>query len=350
MSDVSGKCYYACDDDPSGSIETDTKWAQNNRPVLHLTVEGNPAVTTGNVADAEANAVEGATVTFVSEDGDNVQYQGTTDAEGKFSVKIVQSSRTYTAIAEKDGLKDMKEGITADNMADLSFILTKWIELNEEDANLPAEPTTATVLVDLNREAGYHAVAFPVTLSDTDLKAIFGSDVETFTFEDISGNTAWFKPSKQTEFAAGVPILVKTYAPSQRVVLEAAREVSNISNKVEKSGYSFEATYAPRALAAGEFTLGTENWKPNEESPETPAALSNEIPTVRAYQAVLRAQDPENAPEAVSFVTSDNNPVSIEDMDMENEEVVIYNLQGIRVHNPEPGIYIVNGKKVHIRK
>lgn len=350
MSDVPGKCYYACDDDPSGSIETDTKWSQNNRPVLYLTVEANPAVSTGNVADAEANGVEGATVTFISEDGDNVQYQGTTDAEGKFSVKIIQSSRTYTAIAEKDGLKDMKEGITADNMADLSFILTKWIELNEEDANLPAEPTIATVLVDLNREAGYHAVAFPVTLTDTDLKAVFGSDVETFTFEGMSGNTAWFKPSKQTEFAAGVPILVKTYAPSQRVVLEAVREVSNVANKIDKEGYSFEATYAPRALAAGEFTLSEQNWKPNNESPETPAALSNEIPTVRAYQAVLRAQDPENAPEAISFVTSDNNPVGIEGMDMENEEAVIYNLQGIRVHNPEPGMYIVNGKKVHIRK
>ena len=174
--------------------------------------------------------------------------------------------------------------------------------------------------------------------------------METFTFEGMSGNTAWFKPSTQTEFAAGMPILVKTYAPSQRVVLEAAREVSNVANKIDKDGYSFEATYAPRALAAGEFILSEQNWKPNNESPETPAALSNEIPTVRAYQAVLRAQSPENAPESISFVTSDNNPVGIEDMDMENEEAVIYNLQGIRVHNPEPGMYVVNGKKVHIRK
>lgn len=348
LADVSGKCYYVCED-TSAAFET-KNWDSSYRPVIYLTVEANPAVATGNVADAEANAVEGATVTFVSEDGDNVQYQGTTDAEGKFSVNIVQSSRTYTVTAEKDGLKDMKEGVTADNMADLSFILTKWIELNEEDANLPAESTTATVLVDINREAGYHAVAFPVTLSDNDLKTVFGSDVETFTFEGMSGNTAWFKPSTQTEFAAGVPILVKTYAPSQRVVLEAAREVSNVANKIDKDGYSFEATYAPRALAAGEFILSEQNWKPNNESPETPAALSNEIPTVRAYQAVLRAQDPENAPEAISFVTSDNNPVGIENMIIDGRNAEIYNLQGIRVYNPEPGIYIVDGKKVLISK
>lgn len=346
MANVPDKCYYIYDDNSLAS----SSWYSSYRPVLHLIVEANPAVATGNVADAEANAVEGATVTFVSEDGDNVQYQGTTDAEGKFSVNIVQSSRTYTVTAEKDGLKDMKEGITADNMADLSFILAKWIELNEEDANLPAEPTTATVLVDLNREAGYHAVAFPVALSDNDLKAVFGSDVETFTFEGMSGNTAWFRPSKQTEFAAGLPILVKTSAPSQRVVLEAAREVSNVANKIDKDGYSFEATYAPRALAAGEFTLSEQNWKPNEESPEAPAALSNEIPTVRAYQAVLRAQDPENAPEAISFVTSDNNPVGIENMIIDGRNVEIYNLQGIRVYNPEPGIYIIDGKKVLISK
>lgn len=348
LANVSGKCYYVCED-TYADFET-KNWDSSYRPVIYLTVESSPAVAAGNVKDADGNAVEGATVTLVSEDGDNVQYSGVTTADGTFSVNVIQATRTYTVTAEKDGLKDLKEGVTADNMADLSFILTKWIELNEEDANLPAEPTTATVLVDLNREAGYHAVAFPVTLSDNDLKAIFGSDVETFTFEGMSGNTAWFKPSTQTEFAAGMPILVKTYAPSQRVVLEAAREVSNVANKIDKEGYSFEATYAPRALAAGEFTLSEQNWKPNNESPETPAALSNEIPTVRAYQAVLRAQSPENAPESISFVTSDNNPVGIEGMDMENEEAVIYNLQGIRVHNPEPGMYIVNGKKVHIRK
>ena len=350
MTDITGKCVNSYDDSGSGSLGSNATWELAARPVMHIMVANDPAVATGNVKDADGNAVEGATVTLISEDGDNVQYQGTTDAEGKFSVNIVQSSRTYTVTAEKDGLKDMKEGVTADNMADLSFILTKWIELNEEDANLPAESTTATVLVDINREAGYHAVAFPVTLSDNDLKTVFGSDVETFTFEGMSGNTAWFKPSTQTEFAAGVPILVKTYAPSQRVVLEAAREVSNVANKIDKDGYSFEATYAPRALATGEFILSEQNWKPNNESPETPAALSNEIPTVRAYQAVLRAQDPENAPEAISFVTSDNNPVGIENMIIDGRNVEIYNLQGIRVYNPEPGIYIVDGKKVLISK
>ena len=48
----------------------------------------------------------------------------------------------------------------------------------------------------------------------------------------------------------------------------------------------------------------------------------------------------QTAPTGVENVIADGN----------NEEVVIYNLQGIRVKNPSTGIYIVNGKKTYIRK
>lgn len=77
------------------------------------------------------------------------------------------------------------------------------------------------------------------------------------------------------------------------------------------------------------------------------AATASE--TIRPFTAVI--QTPKEIP-ALSFVTANNRPTGVENViaDGNNEEVVIYNLQGIRVKNPSTGIYIVNGKKTYIRK
>ena len=52
------------------------------------------------------------------------------------------------------------------------------------------------------------------------------------------------------------------------------------------------------------------------------------------------------------YYRSTENPVGIEGIEAEakEEDGAYYNLEGIRVENPEEGIYIHNGKKILIRR
>lgn len=70
---------------------------------IHFTLEATTTTISGTVKNTEGAAVVGATVTLVSTDGDNIQYTGTTDAEGAYSINVIQNSRDYTAIATAPG-------------------------------------------------------------------------------------------------------------------------------------------------------------------------------------------------------------------------------------------------------
>ena len=80
-------------------------WYAKNSPLLHLGLVVETATLTGTVKDG-TNAVEGATVTLVSTDGDNIQYTGTTDAEGAYSINVIQATREYNVTVTKEGLPD----------------------------------------------------------------------------------------------------------------------------------------------------------------------------------------------------------------------------------------------------
>lgn len=84
-------------------------WGGNStdkaNPIAYITLEAQSATLTGTVTDG-TNAVEGATVTLVSADGDNVQYTGTTDAEGSYSINVIQATREYNVTVTKEGLPD----------------------------------------------------------------------------------------------------------------------------------------------------------------------------------------------------------------------------------------------------
>ncbi len=75
-------------------------------PLLYVTLAAEPAVFSGTVKTDTGAAVEGATITLVSTDGDNVQYTGATDAEGAYSINVIQSSRTYDVTMKAEGYDD----------------------------------------------------------------------------------------------------------------------------------------------------------------------------------------------------------------------------------------------------
>ena len=90
---------YDYDSDIQMSYNGTTKAA----PLAYITLATETSTFSGTVKDAEGAAVEGATVTLVSTDGDNIQYTGKTNAEGAYSINVIQNSRDYTAIATAPG-------------------------------------------------------------------------------------------------------------------------------------------------------------------------------------------------------------------------------------------------------
>lgn len=351
-------CYMAYSDTQAtadndrGNITN--SWSKYNRPVLHINYALDPVKVNGTVTDAGNTAVEGAVVTFISEDGDNVRYTATTDASGRYTLNVVQNDRVYTAQAVKDNLMDFQLGVTADATQALDFVVGTAVVL-DDNANITEAATGATVMVDLRREAGFNALVFPMAVTLDEIADIFGTDAEVFEFQGmVEGDdaTAWFKPSDATSFAAGTPILVNSGNVSEKLVMRNKDIVKDVT-PVVKDGVTFTGTFAPATMQTGMFHVNSENW--NEYVEDAPASTSYMeraaavSETIRPFTAVI--QTPKAIP-ALSFVTTNNRPTGVEDVivDGNNDEAVIYNLQGIRVKNPTTGIYIVNGKKTYIHK
>jgi hypothetical protein len=86
-------------------------WSKETPAAIHFALAAQPTILYGVVKNSAGEPIEGATITLVSSDGDNVQYEGTTDAEGAYSIKVVQASRTYNATVSAEGYDDTVEEI-----------------------------------------------------------------------------------------------------------------------------------------------------------------------------------------------------------------------------------------------
>lgn len=328
-------------------------WSTGTLPVLHIGYAVEPVTVTGNVKYGSNNQnVEGATVTFISEDGDNVRYSGTTDASGNYSIKVVQTGRTYSVEAEKEGLMDVVTDVTisteagATNTVNLS--LGNIVVLDEDAA--VSNVTAAKVVVDIQRQAGFNGVVFPVELSTSEIQSIFGSDVEIYEFAGmVAGDetTVSFKPTEKTTIPAGTPFLVKSSQISKKVVFDA-KDVLSTVNPVQKGNATFTGTFSATTLAAGSHHVTDANWQ-EYEAPQPELFSARLAKDVRPFTAYMQV-DP--AVDAIRFVTDASVPTGVDEIldGTIGEDDVIYDLNGLRVKNPTPGIYIVNGKKTRIRR
>lgn len=117
---VSGQSIYRCNDNQTTFLEGNVSNYQASTasmPVVYLGVEQEPAVYSGMVTDTEGNALEGVTVTLTSQTlraatAGPAVYTATTDAEGKFTVEVIQADKLYNANFAKEGYKDVNlEGV-----------------------------------------------------------------------------------------------------------------------------------------------------------------------------------------------------------------------------------------------
>ena len=145
---TSGLTYYHYNDTKS-TFESNS-WTSTVLPVLHFGLEATATTIAGTVKDAAGAAIENATVTLVSIDGDNIQYTGTTDAEGAYTINVIQATRTYNVTATAEGYQDKtEENVSfAEGNVTKDFVLTKAPVVG--DANGDGEISTADAVAIVN--------------------------------------------------------------------------------------------------------------------------------------------------------------------------------------------------------
>ena len=118
---VTGQCVVRFQDNQETFLTGNASTYAASLPVVYMGVEKEAVTYSGVVNDTEGNPIEGVTVTLTSEASRGATagpavYTATTDAEGKFTVNVVQNEKTYNATFSKDGYKDVNvEGIDLHN-------------------------------------------------------------------------------------------------------------------------------------------------------------------------------------------------------------------------------------------
>lgn len=90
------------DSETNYTTSFESNWSYEYLPAIHLALVVEPTVLAGTVTDANG-AVEGATVTLRNEAND-VEYSGTTNADGQYEINVIQDQLTYIAVADAEGL------------------------------------------------------------------------------------------------------------------------------------------------------------------------------------------------------------------------------------------------------
>lgn len=211
QSKVSGTntSYYNRNDTYNTYANTQSWVANNYLPAIYIGLAANNAVFSGTVKTDTGAAVEGATITLVSTDGDNVQYTGATDAEGAYSINVIQSSRTYDVTMKAEGYDDQVVTIEFNGESQTkNFVVMNGALIDKYFVNAEmnsAEGWTAVTsdgFKDLGAGLiGTYQVRFsPATVDETHLATEY-----TFGFEARwAGNFASYTQESKVALPAGV--------------------------------------------------------------------------------------------------------------------------------------------------
>ena len=228
--------------------------------VAYFTLSAEPATFAGTVKNDADEAVEGATITLISNDGDNVQYSGTTDAQGAFSFNVIQTARTYIATVTAEGFEDAtEENISfAEGNQTKDFVLVKWVEpnpLNDYFVNTDFASTEGWTAVtsDSFKEIGNGKIGefkvynnIPATVDDTHLATEY-----CFGFEARwSSNFSSYTQESKVALPAGTYTL--TF------------DVENVNGSTTKASYEnrFKVTVGDNVFTdqATEWMNGKSSW------------------------------------------------------------------------------------------
>lgn len=165
---------------------------------------------------------------------------------------------------------------------------------------------------------------------------------EVYELDAVEGQS--IKLAEATEIAAGKPYLVKAKAAKLSVTNKALDPSTTVSN-TEKSDASSTVTFVGRFSPV--VLNSTDNANAYVVSSNTLYNVTSDV-TVKAYRGYFTVVTTNGVK---NFVLDFGNgeTTSIEALESETGDKVIYNLAGQRVQKAQKGVFIVNGKKVVIK-
>lgn len=286
-------------------------------PVGYFGLDVQPIAMSGVVTEAaEGNPLEGATVTLYNEEND-VEYSATTDAEGKYSIDVIQSDLVYTVTVTAENYQDYEEsGISfANGSLEQNFVL---------------EPPLTSLEVTLS-EYGYSTFFY----SDYAFEVPQG--VTAYVVEGINGKTLSLVEVVDV-IPAGCAVILEgepngiydfNYTTDPETTYENLLQGTDTDETIQASSDSKYYVLAAKNGVAG-FYYG---------------AADGGSFTNKAHRAYL-AVPVESTNGANAFFFDNATGIQNATIAAEDSNAPAYNLSGQRVDNAYKGVVIVNGKKI----
>lgn len=214
-----------------------------------------------------------------------------------------------------------------------------------EDGSTPKFAAGTYPTVALDREFSTEkrsTMVLPFALTADETSAAFE---EVYELDAVEGQS--LKLAEATEIAAGKPYLVKAKKAKNAKLsvtgkaLDPATTVTNtvVKSTDEKTTATFVGTFSPVELSANENTYVV--------SSNTLYQVTSNV-NVKAYRGYFTVVTTNGVKDFV-LDFGNGETTSIEALESETRDKVIYNLAGQRVQKAQKGIFIVNGKKVVIK-
>ncbi len=267
---------------------------------------------------------------------------------------VLRDDVTVKAVATRDGLKDSPVGEF------VYTVISNEVVIDEMATTVPESVDDADVRVKRTMDGGvWSTLVLPFDMSDTQVKTVFGSDVQIAQFtgwrtteRDGNGQPTAIEVnfSRTSSITANVPVIIKAtrsiseFAVDYVNVNAETLPAVNVGNEVSGTAGSFTGSYVPMTLPKGSLFLYDNKFYYS--------VGKTQMKGLRAFfnfQEVL--SEMAIAESRVKIVIDGSDATGINDVTADSDGNY-YNLQGLRVKKPQgKGVYIErsegkNGKKV----
>ncbi|MDE6681918.1 MAG: hypothetical protein K2J87_00660, partial [Muribaculaceae bacterium] len=306
-------------------------WSLTEVPPIHVVLDVTPRSVSGNV-NFNGEPVQDAVVTLISNDGENIQYEGLSDAEGNYSIDVIQSERVYDMEIHGNGFGEFDENL---DFAEASLVkninLRREVRISDNGSHVGGAEN-AIVYFDKKLPPGYNMITLPLTLTADEVAEIFGAEAKVFDFDkdvESDGEVVVNFIDHEGNLEAGQPYLIYVESETKEMAWRS-REASESLSSIMGTHLDLEATSAPTELTEGMVAMDAslikeeENAEPEEAKVQ---AFSDEGTTLPAYSGYFALKPGKTA---VSVMLNGTNiGTGIESIAVDEEKATaIYALNG----------------------